>query len=166
MSSAAQMQVGPPTPLLIYPDPRLQMVCDPVIFDTQGRFGMFDIGMLFDSMWETLEYYRGWGLAAPQIGAPVRAIIVQIKTQRGNGCKIEIVNPILTPSKRHGKFMSDEGCLSWPGRRTNIRRWQKVKITGFDRDGAPVTFGGRGDQAAALQHEVDHLDGINIADKE
>lgn len=164
-ASPSLIHPEPSVPILIYPDPRLQLVCEPVNFDTQGKFGVCDIGMLFDSMWETLEYYQGYGLAAPQLGAPVRAIIVHINQHRGSGCKIEIVNPKLTISRRHGRFMSDEGCLSWPGHRANIRRWQKVKIEGFDRHGSPVTFGGRGQQAAALQHEVEHLDGINIADR-
>ena len=150
----------PDTQLIIYPDPRLQLVCEPVNFDNQGRFGVCDIGMLLDSMWDVLEHYHGIGLAAPQIGSPIRAIIVHVT----GGCKIEIINPVVEPMKKCGKFLSDEGCLSYPGELVTVERWRRVRVKGLDRWGNAVTFGGKMLQAACLVHEVEHLDGINIAD--
>ena len=150
-------------PLLIYPDPRLQLVCDPINMDIKHQRAATQI--LLDEMWRTLDRHHGWGLAAPQIGSPTRAIVVHIKTQRGNGCSIEIVNPVLHPLKKHGSFLSDEGCLSWPGQRTKVKRFRRVKVTGLDRYGDPITYGGKDNQAAALQHEIEHLDGINLADR-
>ncbi len=161
MNTPSKIQPGCTIPLLIYPDPRLQLVCDPVEIRNDMQLTLWP---LLDAMWETLEYYKGWGLAAPQLGSPVRVIIVHVQKQNGSGCKIEIINPELSVYKRYGKFLSDEGCLSWPGKRTTVRRWCKVTVKGFDRWGDPVVFGGRGDQAAALQHEVEHLYGINLAD--
>ena len=97
--------------LLIYPDPRLQMVCD----DFDVRHVGETLDFILGQMWDMLDKHSGWGLAAPQIGIPNRIIIVHVRKQNGNGCKIELINPVLEPSKRQGKFMSEERCLSWPG---------------------------------------------------
>ena len=142
--------------LLYYPDPRLQMVCDPL--DPERRE---ENAHLLDEMWKVMQQYNGVGLAAPQVGSPTRAIIIKIP----GGCEIEVINPVLDVSKRHGKFQSYEGCLSWPGQNATVTRYIKARVTGLDRCGEPVTFGGKMMQAAALQHEVEHLDGINLADK-
>ena len=148
--------------LLYYPDPRLQMVCDPAPMEYIEQ--RVEVGRLLDSMWGVLVERNGWGLAAPQVGSPCRVIVVHVKNDYGNGCKIEIVNPVLEPVKRFGQFMSEERCLSWPGHSLRLHRHRQVKVRGFDRYGDPVCFGGKHNQAAALQHEIDHLDGINLAD--
>ena len=146
--------------LLFYPDPRLQTVCDAV--DPEYlKAHPEPFAKLLDKMWAVMAEYNGVGLAAPQIGAPTRAITIKIP----GGCEIEVINPVLEVSKRHGKFQSDEGCLSWPGKRVIVTRYRKARVIGLDRYGNPVTFGGKMMQAAALQHEVEHLDGINLADK-
>lgn len=145
--------------LYYYPDPALKTVCVPVTpayLQTSPEF----FQTLFDDMWSILEQHDGIGLAAPQIGSMIRAIIVHTEA----GCKIEVINPEIELIKRHGKFHSDEGCLSWPGKRAMVWRHRHVKVTGLDRYGDPVTFGGKMQQAAALQHEIQHCDGINLAD--
>lgn len=149
-------------PLLIYPDQRLQLVCDKIELDTVRDLEA--CGDLLDSMWQTLDQYHGWGLAAPQIGSPSRAIVVHVQKNGHSGCAIEIVNPVLEPLKRHGKFLSKEGCLSWPGKTVAVLRYKRVKVHGYDRYGDPITYGGKDDQAACLQHEIEHLEGINLAD--
>jgi peptide deformylase len=138
------------------------MVCDEISMDDITT--RVEAGRLLDSMWAVLKRENGWGLAAPQIGSPARLIVVHVKNEFGNGCKIEIINPVLDPVKRHGQFMSEERCLSWPGHSIRLKRYRQVKVRGVDRYGDPVCFGGKHNQAAALQHEIEHLDGINLAD--
>ncbi len=145
--------------LLFYPHPRLRIVCEPVDPEYLKAYPE-QFAKLLDEMWAVMAKYNGVGLAAPQIGVQTRAICVKIQ----GGCEIEVINPVLQVSKRHGKFQSDEGCLSWPGHNLIVTRHIKARVTGLDRYGKPVTFGGKMQQAAALQHEVEHLDGINIAD--
>ena len=161
--SAAEEDIPKRGPILEYPDPRLLMVCEPVlvaelwnVYETSTRD---QIGKLFDDMWAQLELYMGYGLAAPQLGSPCRAIIVHVP----GGHKIELVNPVIVKAWG-GKFLSDEGCLSWPGKRLKVMRHRQVKVKGYDRLGMPVGVSGRNVQAAALQHEIQHLDGINLAD--
>lgn len=144
--------------LRYYPDSALKSKCQPV--DISNLVVQAEMALLLSNMWDTLEAHKGYGLAAPQLGAEVRVIIVHID----GGCKIEVINPELKLLKRFGKFQSNEGCLSYPGKRVTVTRYNRVKVTGFNRWGEPVTFGGRGTQAAALQHECEHLDGINLAD--
>lgn len=140
--------------LLYYPDPRLQLICDPVqAFDGE-------LHSLLDDMWAVMEGLQGIGLAAPQLGAPSRVAICHVP----GGCKIEICNPEIV-REWGGAFTSNEGCLSWPGKTARITRSRRVKVKGQDRYGGPVSFGGNGLQAAVLRHEIDHLDGINIADR-
>lgn len=143
--------------LLYYPDPRLQLVCEPV----EGHILAGEVWDVLDAMWAVLEREKGLGLAAPQIGCPRRLIVVHVK----GGCKIELVNPEIELLPKHGTFMSEEGCLSWPGHTIRIRRCRQVKVSGTDRHGRAVTYGGKMRQAAALQHEIEHLDGINVADR-
>lgn len=139
--------------LLYYPDPRLQTICSPVLeFDD-------DLFFLLSDMWNVMERLQGIGLAAPQLGSPSRVIICHVP----GGCKVEIINPIIKRSWA-GKVHLDEGCLSYPGKTVRMARHRRVKVAGQDRYGNAVTFGGNGLQAAVLQHEIDHLDGINIAD--
>jgi len=89
----------------------------------------------------------------------VRAIICKVP---GN-CEIEIIDPVVV-KRWGGKFYSDEGCLSWPGHTRRMCRDRYIKIEGFDRNTDPVAFGGKNHQAACIQHELDHLNGINLAD--
>ena len=143
-------------PLLIYPDPRLRLVCDPV----EGNITAGEVWDVLDAMGQVMKDHNGIGLAAPQIGCPRRIIVVHIP----DGCLIELVNPEIKFLKRYGRFSSEEGCLSYPGKLVRIQRYRRVKVSGTDRNAEPVTFGGKDQQAAALQHEMEHLDGINIAD--
>lgn len=148
-----------PFKVLKYPHPKLRTVCHPAEMDTPEHIQK--IGDLLDRMWVTLEELMGYGLAAPQVGETIRVIIVHVK----GGCKIEIVNPEVVKIGG-GTFYSDEGCLSYPGRRVRVARKRQIKIKGLDRYGDPVSFGGKNIQAACIQHEIQHLDGINLYDHE
>lgn len=116
------------------------------------------IRTLLDDMAETMYHFNGCGLAAPQVGIGRRLIVVDA----GDGL-IEVINPVLVKSR--GKQVGEEGCLSIPGVFGNVERFKTVFIEGLDRDGNVVKIKARDFTAVALQHEIDHLDGILFTDK-
>lgn len=112
---------------------------------------------LLNNMKETMEDASGVGLAAPQIGVSKRVIIVDI----GDG-PIELINPEIISSE--GAQVDFEGCLSVPGVRGEVNRSNKIVVTGLNRDGECVEITADGLLSRALQHEIDHLDGIIFID--
>ncbi len=116
------------------------------------------IRTLLDDMAETMYHNKGCGLAAPQVGIGRRLIIVDV----GDGL-IELINPVLT--KGRGKQVGEEGCLSVPGIFGDVERFKTIFLEGVDRDGNIVKIKARDYTAVALQHEIDHLDGILFTDK-
>lgn len=118
---------------------------------------------LIDDMIETMYAAPGIGLAAPQVGVSRRLIIVDVGYRDGKSSLITIINPELIISPE--LIDSEEGCLSLPGHIVNIKRSAKVMVKGLDRFGKPLEIEAEGLLARALQHEIDHLDGILILDK-
>ncbi|MGM9567050.1 MAG: peptide deformylase [Clostridia bacterium] len=116
------------------------------------------IRTLLDDMAETMYASEGVGLAAPQVGISRRIIVVDV----GEGL-IELVNPVLL--KGRGKQVGEEGCLSVPGYFAPVERYKTIFVEGLDRDGHPVQIKAKDFTAVALQHEMDHLDGILFIDK-
>ncbi len=108
---------------------------------------------LIDDMLETMYAAQGVGLAAPQVGVSQRVIVVDV----GEG-PIILVNPEIVYAE--GEQVGLEGCLSVPGLVGEVRRAEKVVVRGLNRKGEEVDVTGRGLLARALQHEVDHLNGI------
>jgi peptide deformylase len=102
---------------------------------------------------DTLDVPGRAGVAAPQIGVPVRAFSYGIDGRRG-----VVFNPVLVETS--GDQGGDEGCLSVPGLWFPNRRAAHAAVEGYDADGEPVRVEGDGELARALQHEVDHLDGV------
>jgi len=116
---------------------------------------------ILDEMIKTMAEAKGVGLAAPQVGIAKRLIVVDV----GEG-PIYLVNPEIIWSE--GECTAVEGCLSVPGYVGDVRRAEKVRVTGLDREGRRVWVEGDGLLARALQHEIDHLDGvlfIDVADR-
>lgn len=113
---------------------------------------------LLDNLAETMYAANGVGLAAPQIGVPKRVIVVDA----GSGL-IELVNPVLV--KADGEEIGVEGCLSIPGVEGEVPRAVRVEVEGWDRAGRIKRVVGEGLLARALQHEIDHLDGILFIDR-
>ncbi|NMA95621.1 MAG: peptide deformylase [Clostridiales bacterium] len=113
---------------------------------------------LLDDMIETMYAAEGVGLAAPQVGVLKRVIVIDI----GEGL-IEIINPEIV--KKSGKQLESEGCLSVPGIVAKVSRPMQVTVKGLDRDAKEITVEGTGLMAAALCHEIDHLDGILFIDR-
>jgi len=116
------------------------------------------IRKLLDDMAETMNTADGVGLAAPQIGVSLRVIILDV----GDGL-IELINPVITLSA--GCQLGDEGCLSIPGVFGEVERFTDVTVEGLNRFGKKITITGTGLLARALQHEIDHLEGILFIEK-
>ncbi len=108
---------------------------------------------LLEDMAETMYAANGVGLAAPQVGSSLRAIVLDA----GDGL-LELVNPVITAAE--GCELGNEGCLSIPGMYGEVERCAKVKVEGLSREGKKVVVEGEGFLARVLQHEIDHLDGV------
>ncbi|MBI0578441.1 peptide deformylase [Neobacillus cucumis] len=137
-----------------YPAEILEQPCKPVTkFDRK-------LGKLLDDMYDTMIQYDGVGLAAPQIGLDVRIAIVDIDDEHGT---IEMINPRLLEAE--GEQTGPEGCLSFPGLFGDVTRANYVKIEALNRKGKKYTFEAEGFLARAIQHEMDHLDGVLFTSK-
>lgn len=113
---------------------------------------------LLDDMAETMYDAPGVGLAAPQVGISKRVLVVDV----GEGL-FEIVNPEIV-EKSGEQISPPEGCLSIQGLLGEVRRAKKIKVTGQDRNGNPIEIEAEDYFARALQHEIDHLNGILFID--
>jgi peptide deformylase len=111
------------------------------------------IQRLIDDMIDTMQQVNGVGLAAPQIGVPLRVIVVQMPGEE----PIAIINPEII--RRTGQQEVTEGCLSVPGYIGEIKRSSTITVKGKDRDGKAVRIKAEGLMAEALEHEMDHLSG-------
>ena len=120
-----------------------------------------NIRRLVDKMYDIMIKNKGVGLAAPQVGVPLRLFIISLDGSRE---KLRAyINPTIIPS---GELVStDEGCLSVPGIYTGIRRCRHCKVTATDLDGNEFTDEGEGLYARALQHEHDHIEGMTIVNR-
>ncbi|MGY1821835.1 peptide deformylase [Geodermatophilus sp. SYSU D00079] len=141
------------TPIRLYGDPVLRTPATPVVdFDAELR-------RLVDDLTDTMLAAGGAGLAAPQIGVGVRVFTWYVDGQVGH-----LVNPEVVPVGEETEE-GPEGCLSIPGFAYDCRRHLYVAATGFDVHGEPVRVEGSHLLARAVQHEVDHLDGVLFVDR-
>ncbi|TAK19117.1 MAG: peptide deformylase [Acidobacteria bacterium] len=138
-------------PIVKFGDPVLARKAEPVA-EVTG-----EIRQLVDDMIETMYAAPGVGLAAPQIGVPLRICVIDISGGRRGGQVITLINPEFV--ERTGMQLEEEGCLSVPGYNATVARPERAVVRGLDREGQPVTIEGTGLLARALQHELDHLDG-------
>lgn len=116
------------------------------------------IKKLLDDMAETMNAADGVGLAAPQVGVELRIVVIDV----GEGL-IELINPMLL--EKEGCQKGLEGCLSVPGVFGQVERYEKVVVEGLNRSGRKIRVTGSGLLARALQHEMDHLDGVLFVEK-
>jgi len=140
-------------------DPRLLQISRPV-----AEFGTPALEALLADMRETMAAASGAGLAAPQIGVPLRVVIFGVeRNPRYPDAEAvpytELVNPVLT---RLDDTIEDgwEGCLSVPGLRGVVPRYVAMRYEGFDPQGRPIRRDVDGFHARVVQHECDHLDGV------
>lgn len=120
---------------------------------------------LSSDMIETLRSHDGWGLAAPQVGVSIRLCVVSARPDATAKTSevLTLVNPVIVIATGEQRIV--EGCLSIPDEAIRVKRALSIKVAAFDLDGKPITFEADGLGAAVLQHEIDHLDGITIADR-
>jgi peptide deformylase len=144
-------------PILKYGDSILHEKARPVDAVTH------EIERLIDDMIETMYAAPGVGLAAPQIGIPLRVFVIDISVGRDPNGPIVMVNPEFV--ERDGMQLEEEGCLSVPGFNATVVRPSRVVVTGRDRSGVEHQREGTGLLARAFQHEMDHLDGMLFVDR-
>jgi peptide deformylase len=114
---------------------------------------------LIDDMIETMDHARGVGLAAPQVGQSIRVLVLHLPDE----APLALVNPQVV--KRAGERILEEGCLSIPGWRGEVKRSVTVTVKALKRDGKEIRIKANDDLLAqALEHEIDHLDGVLYID--
>jgi peptide deformylase len=139
-----------------YPHPVLAKRGEPVTeFDSKLK-------KLVDEMFDSMYAAQGIGLAAPQISLSKRIAIVDVSFQKNPEEKIVLINPEIVD--RRGRQVEEEGCLSLPEIREKVARAEWVKVRAQDVTGKWVEVEGEELLARALQHEIDHLDGILFID--
>ena len=121
-----------------------------------------ELQKLIDEMIETMYAAPGVGLAAPQVGMPLRLFVVDISVGRNAKDLMVFVNPEFV--EREGMQLEEEGCLSVPGFTATVARPARVLLRGRDRQGVEQVVEGTGLLARAFQHEMDHLDGRLFVD--
>ncbi len=142
--------------IVVYPDERLQTKSVPVAAVNDG------VRELIDDMAETMYVAPGIGLAANQVGVNQCVIVVDVEYSDGPPNLIALVNPEIV--EREGKITWEEGCLSFPDVHEEILRSERLKVKALNRDGEPFEIAAEGLLAVALQHEMDHLDGVLLID--
>ncbi len=147
----------PPLEILRYPHPLLKAVCRKV--DEVDS----SVKDLVRDLVDTMRASPGVGLAAPQVGRFLRVIVVDVTPKNPGHGLVVLINPEIIESKR--PKIVREGCLSVPQYTANVRRFEEVVVRGLDADGKNVEIASKGFEAVALQHEIDHLDGILFLDR-
>ncbi|MEZ5290243.1 MAG: peptide deformylase [Vicinamibacterales bacterium] len=122
-----------------------------------------EIQALVDDMIASMYAARGIGLAAPQIGVGLRIFVVDVSGGRDPAALKVCINPEWV--RRDGMQLEEEGCLSVPGFNATVARPATASVRALGRDGQPHTLEGTGLLARALQHEMDHLDGMLFVDR-
>jgi len=122
-----------------------------------------DIERLIDDMIETMYAAPGVGLAAPQVGVPLRVFVVDVSVGRDPHGLLVMVNPEFV--EREGTQLEEEGCLSVPGFNATVARPTRAVLKALDRGGQEQRHEASGLLARAFQHEMDHLDGVLFVDR-
>jgi peptide deformylase len=144
-------------PILKYGDSTLHEKARPVEQVTP------EVDRLVEDMVETMYAAPGIGLAAPQIGVPLRIFVVDLSMGHEPAGLITLINPEFV--ERDGLQLEEEGCLSVPGFNATVLRPQRAVVKGLDRTGTSCQIEGTGLLARAFQHEMDHLDGTLFVDR-
>jgi peptide deformylase len=118
---------------------------------------------LIRDMFDTMEAEKGIGLAAPQIGVSQRIMVLRVPRRGEPPTELVLLNPVFRETS--GSEVAEEGCLSIPGVTDDVKRAWRVVVTGVTEKGEPVDLEADDLLARALQHEMDHLDGIFFVDR-
>lgn len=140
-------------PLVSHPDERLQSVTRPIEEITE------EVEELLDNLQDTMIAHDGVGLAAPQVGKNLQVAVVEEE----DGAVIELINPRIVQAT--GETIDVEGCLSIPHVYGTVSRAQRILVHYYDRDGDEMELEAYDFLARAIQHEIDHLQGILFTEK-
>lgn len=144
--------------ILKFPDPGLKKTSKTIdhIDDSLRRLAQDMIDIMYKE--------PGIGLAAPQVGEPVRMFVIDTEWTKSGGKRNPkvVINPQIT--EHSGSFISREGCLSVPNYNADVKRYAHISFTFTDLEGKVATEEAEGLRAACIQHEIDHLDGILFID--
>jgi len=145
----------------------VRMYGDPVLRQRAVEIRDFDESLrtLIADLRETMKAYRGVGLAANQIGVAQRVLVVDVPAEEEGapGHAYAMINPVIL--ERSGSELGEEGCLSIPGVYDDVARARQVKVEFADAHGNRGALEAEGYLARAIQHEVDHLDGVLFVDR-
>ncbi|KXF78815.1 peptide deformylase [Paramesorhizobium deserti] len=144
-------------PLVILPDPLLRQLSKPVerVDDQLRAFA--------DDMLETMYAAPGIGLAAIQVGEPLRMLVIDLSKEDEEKAPHVFINPQIVASSEE-RSAYEEGCLSIPDYYAEVERPASVRVTYLDREGKPQEIAAEGLMATCLQHEIDHLNGVLFID--
>ena len=144
-------------PVIVAPDPRLKVKCEPV--------GRVDGGVrtLMDDMMESMHAANGIGLAAPQVGVGRRVIVVDVTRSDPESTPLAMADPEIV-SASDELMVNEEGCLSLPEHYAEVTRPAEVRVRYLDRDNEIREIDAEGVLATCIQHEMDHLDGVLFVD--
>jgi peptide deformylase len=155
-STPTDSSIGP-LQLVEYPHPALLRRAKPLVrIDDAVQEA---VERMFDIMYEA----EGIGLAANQVALPYRLFIVNTSGRRGSGEEIVFINPVL--SRPRGTAVQEEGCLSLPGLRMDVRRPERIVVEAWSVTGEPIRLDLDGLLSRVVQHEFDHLEGRLFTDR-
>ena len=143
----------------------IRQVPDPVLRQQASPVDKFDadLSRLVDNMIETMHAAPGIGLAAPQVGVSRRVAVVDVTVGEEPEALLVLINPVI--EEQQGKDSDVEGCLSIPEITDKVERSTWIRVRGVDPQGQEFEIEAEGLTARAIQHEVDHLDGILFVDR-
>lgn len=143
--------------IITFPHPTLRYVAKPI------RRVDAKLKQIATRMLELMYASRGVGLAATQVGLPMRMFVMNSSGEAGEGEELVILNPVI--SKPRSNEEAEEGCLSLPNIHGNVIRAKTVRINAFDLSGNEIDQDVSGFEARIIQHETDHLDGMLFIDR-
>jgi peptide deformylase len=138
---------------------------DPVLAKPGETVTVFDAKLkkLVEEMFESMYAAQGIGLAAPQIAISQRITVIDVSFKKNPEEKLVLINPVII--ENDGKQVEEEGCLSLPEIREKVQRAEWVKVRAQDENGKWFEIEGTELLARAMQHEIDHLDGVLFIDR-
>lgn len=141
---------------------------DPVLRNKTARVETIDdtVQRLIEDMVETMHAAPGVGLAANQVGVPLQVAVIDLSTreeQENRHPLLVLINPEILSTQ--GSVIAEEGCLSIPEYAEKVKRAARVTVRAQDRRGKPFEIEADGLMAKALQHEIDHLNGLLLIDR-
>ncbi len=156
-SSDSPIAPGGTLEIVVYPDPVLKRRSSP-LKSINGEVAGFSKAML-----DAMYHYKGIGLAAPQVGKNLRMLVFDLGAPEGEPRPYCLINPEIV--EKDGSAVDEEGCLSLPGLRANVRRSERILLRAWTLDEREIEWEAHGLLARMLQHEIDHLDGFVFIDR-